>query len=259
MKKTALVTGASSGIGRELARIHASKGGDVIVVARREEKLKALKAELETTHGVSVTVIVADLSVSGIADDIYREVKAHNLDVEYLINNAGFGGHGTFHEGEWTRYERMIGVNVTALSALTHVFLQDMVARNSGRILNVASTAAMVPGPLQAVYYATKAYVLSFSQAIAEELSDTNVTVTALCPGPTDTGFVEAGDLEGAELFKREAASPREVAQTGYDAMMNGTLVEINETLLKILLDWVVPFAPRKAVLKMSRQSMEKK
>lgn len=151
----------------------------------------------------------------------------------------------------------MIQVNMAALTSLTHLYLQGMVERSRGRILNVSSTASFMPGPLQAVYYATKAYVTSFSQAIAEEVASNNVTVTALCPGPVATGFVAAADLDGVAVFD-QAKTAQSVAQCGYKAMMRGELVVFNEAKFKCLLNWVVPFLPRKVVLKISRKAMEK-
>ncbi|NRF24129.1 SDR family oxidoreductase [Vibrio coralliilyticus] len=257
MIETALITGASGGIGLELARIHAEKGRDMILVARSEDKLNELKQELEAKHQTQVYVIAEDLSDPLSADRIAEKVKELGLEIDILINNAGFGGHGLFHERELSADQAMMQVNMITLTNLTHHFLQDMVARKRGKILNVSSTASFMPGPLQAVYYATKAYVTSFTQAIAEEVSGYNVTATALCPGAVDTGFVKAGDLDGLDVWKN-AKSPRSVAECGYKAMEKGELVAFNETGLKLMLNWVVPLLPRKTVLKMSRQFMEK-
>ncbi len=257
MGKNALVTGASSGIGKELARYHASKGGDLLLVARREKELLAIKSELESEFGVKVHVCPADLLDSSSPSKVYAFSKEVGFQVDYLINNAGFGGHGKFHERDIQQELNMVQVNISSLIALTHVFLKPMVERNSGKILNVASTAGFVPGPLQAVYYATKAFVLSFSQAIAKELDDKNIDVTALCPGAVHTGFVDVANLEGAEAFKK-AATADSVAKCGYDAMIKGDLVKINDKSLDVLLNWVVPFLPRKTVLKMSQKAMEK-
>ena len=257
MANTALVTGASSGIGAELARLHASKGGDLVLVARREDALKKLKSELENAHSIKATVIVVDLAQPDSAEKIFSATEAAGIQVDILINNAGFGGHGKFYERDLAKDQAMIQVNVVSLVNLTHLYLQGMVSRNSGKILHVASTAGFLPGPLQAVYYATKAFVVSFSQAIAQELSDTNVTSTVLCPGAVATGFVAAGDLDSVAAWDN-AASPKSVAKCGYEAMMKGELVKINEPSLNFLLNWVVPFLPRKTVLKMSQQTMEK-
>ena len=257
MKNTALITGASSGIGKELARLHAAAGGDMVIVARRLETLETLKSELESEYGVRVVTMAADLTQPAAAREVYEAVGAQGIEVDVLINNAGFGGHGLFHEREWSQDQAMIQLNITALSELTHLFLQGMVERRRGKILNVASTAGFIPGPLQAVYYATKAFVLSFSQALSEEVREHGISVTALCPGPVATEFTQVGDLEGAAGFKN-AASPVGVAMVGYDAMRKGKLIAINDWKLSFLLNWIVPFLPRRTVLKMSRQTMEK-
>lgn len=257
MNNTALITGASSGIGLELARLHASKGGDLVLVARSQEKLERLQQELEAQHAVSVAVVVEDLSQPQAAERIFEQTQALGLQIDTLVNNAGFGGHGLFYERELSAEQAMMQVNMGALTNLTHYYLKEMVARKQGRILNVSSTASFMPGPLQAVYYATKAYVTSFTQAIAEEVKEHNITVTALCPGAVTTGFVSAGDLEGVEVWKR-AKSAQSVAQCGYQAMEQGKLVAFNEGKLRFLLEWLVPLMPRWLVLRLSRQAMEK-
>ncbi|QBF83642.1 SDR family oxidoreductase [Shewanella maritima] len=254
---TALVTGASSGIGLELATIHAEKGGDLILVARSEGKLTELKTELEKRYQIKVEVIACDLSEPDSANALFEQTQAKGLQVDVLINNAGFGGHGLFHQRELSAEQAMMQVNMITLTNLTHLYLQGMVERNYGKVLNVSSTASFIPGPLQAVYYATKAYVTSFSQALAEEVKANNITVTALCPGAVATGFVKAGDLEGVEIFDK-AKTPRSVAECGYHAMQQGELVAFNESSLKFMLNWIMPLLPRKLVLKFSRQAMEK-
>ena len=258
MKTTALITGASSGIGKEFAHIHAQHGGDLILVARREERLQNLKAELENKYAIKVLVIAKDLSKLNAATEIYQQVKSAGIQVDYLINNAGFGGHGLFHERSLEDDLSMMQVNILALTLLTKLFLPDMVKRNAGKILNVSSTASFLPGPLQAVYYASKAYVTSFSEAISEELSGTNVTVTTLCPGGIETEFAKRGDLEDIDFFKNgKLASPESVAQFGYDSMLRGKGVVINERGLR-LMKKVIPLIPRGLLLKMSRKTMEK-
>ena len=257
MGSTALITGASGGIGAELARYHAARGGDLVLVARSEDKLKALQLELENAHKIKVMVVVADLAQPESADQIFSATEQAGLNIDILINNAGFGGHGKFHERQLRKDQAMMQVNMVSLVNLTHLYLQGMVQRNYGKILHVASTAAFLPGPLQAVYYATKSFVVSFSQAISQELEGTNVTSTALCPGAVATGFVSAGDLEGIKVWDK-AATAESVAKCGYDAMINGDLVKINEKGLNFLLNWIIPFLPRKTILKLSRQAMEK-
>ena len=257
MGSTALITGASGGIGAELARYHAARGGDLVLVARSEDKLKALQLELENAQKIKVMVVVADLAQPESADQIFSATEQAGLNIDILINNAGFGGHGKFHERQLRKDQAMMQVNMVSLVNLTHLYLQGMVQRNYGKILHVASTAAFMPGPLQAVYYATKSFVVSFSQAISQELEGTNVTSTALCPGAVATGFVSAGDLEGIKVWDK-AATAESVAKCGYDAMINGDLVKINEKGLNFLLNWIIPFLPRKTILKLSRQAMEK-
>lgn len=256
-KNTALITGASSGIGFELARIHAEKGGDLVLVARSQNKLEALANELRQQHQVTVTVLAEDLSEADSAARIFAQTEQLGIQIDTLINNAGFGGHGKFHQRQLSADQGMMQVNMVSLTNLTHLYLNGMVKRNRGQILNVSSTASFMPGPLQAVYYASKAYVTSFSQAIARELQDTQVTVTALCPGAVDTGFVVAGDLQGLDAFNN-AKTPRSVAECGYNAMTKGELVAFNESALKFILTWITPLLPRKTLLKLSHKLMEK-
>ncbi|MFO7862820.1 MAG: SDR family oxidoreductase [Salinivirgaceae bacterium] len=259
MKNVALITGASSGIGKELAHIHAKKGGDMVVVARSSDKLNELKHELEEKYKITVMIIAKDLTQLNAAREIYSSVNKEGVEIEYLMNNAGFGGIGKFHERDWEKDEAMINLNILALTALTRLFLPAMVERNHGRILNVSSTASLMPGPLQAVYYASKAYVTSFSNAIAEELSDTNVTVTALLPGATETEFGAISGMDKTELFDK-TASAETVANKGYSAMMKGNLNVIAglPRSLKIMMK-LIPFMPKKAMLKQVRKMQEEK
>jgi short-subunit dehydrogenase len=257
MNNTALITGASAGIGEELAWIHAQKGGDLILVARRQDRLDALAKALRDEHGVKVTVIAADLNEPGAAERLATSLKRRKLDVDVLINNAGLGAHGLFHESSLERQQQMLQVNMVALTELTHLLVQGMVERGRGRVLNVGSTAGFLPGPLQAVYYATKAYVNSLSQALANELAGTGVTVTVLCPGPVATEFQEVADMGGIRGFDF-AADARSVAECGYRAMEKGRLVAVNDPKLRVLLEGIVPFIPRRSLLWMSRKTMEK-
>ena len=258
MKQTALITGASNGIGLELARIHAKRGGNLVLVARSQDKLKQLADELRAQYdGIQITVIAQDLTMPQAAQSVFAQTEQLGIQVDILINNAGFGGHGRFFERELAKEQQMIQLNITTLTELTHLYLQGMVARRRGKILNVSSTASFMPGPLQAVYYATKAYVTSFSQAVAEEVREFGITATALCPGAVATDFVAAGDLQGVGAWKN-AKSAQSVAEYGYRAMEKGELVAFNEGKLKLALEWVIPLLPRKTVLKMSRTVMEK-
>ncbi len=258
MAKTALITGASSGIGLELAKYHASRKGDLVLVARREEELNALKEKLEKQYSIEVKVIVKDLSVSSAPQEIFDELQSEKITVDYLINNAGFGGYGKFHERELSDDLAMINVNIVALMALTRLFLPKMIEADFGKVMNVASTAAFMPGPLQSVYFATKAFVLSFSQAIAEEVSDTSVTVTTLCPGATKTEFAKVSNMESSPLFEKTATA-EEVAREGYIAMLKGNLVEITEPSHEFQINWVLPFVPRKKILRRVFKMQQKK
>jgi short-subunit dehydrogenase len=256
-KKVALITGASTGIGKELAHIHAEKGGDLVIVARRKDKLEALKNELESKYSSEVMVIAKDLSQSEAPEEIYKEVKSSGTEVDYLINNAGFGGRGKFHERAWENDLAMINLNVVALTALTRFFLPGFVKRNSGRILNVSSTASFMPGPLQAVYYATKSYVTFFSNALAEELYDTNVTVTALMPGATETEFAQVSGMDKTSLFDK-TFSARKVAEEGYNGMVTGKLDVVSGlTGAQKVMMKMIPFTPKKMLLKRVRQMQE--
>lgn len=257
MAGTALITGASAGIGEELARLHASKGGDLVLVARRETRLQELARELEVEHGVRADVIAADLMKRDAARKLHSKVAELGHDIEVLINNAGFGAHGSFHEADLATQLGMMQLNMIALTELTHFVLQDMVARGSGRVLNVGSVAGFLPGPLQAVYFASKAYVNSFSQAIATELAGTGVTVTVLCPGPVETEFQSVSGMDGIRGFDF-AASAESVARRGYRAMEKGELLAVNDRRIRLFLEGILPFIPRRPLLWMSRKSMEK-
>ncbi|MEN8928098.1 MAG: SDR family oxidoreductase [Flavobacteriales bacterium] len=254
MAKTALITGASGGIGKEFAIIHAEKKGDLILVARSEGKLNTLKEELEQKHGIKATVIVKDLNKPNAANELYDTVKNSGLEVDYLINNAGFGGIGNFHERDIKEDMAMIQLNVEVLTELTHYFLQDFTKKNSGKILNVSSTASLLPGPLQAVYFATKAYVTSFSNAISEELKGTGITVTNLMPGATETDFGKVSGMDKTVMFDK-TASARKVAEDGYNGMISGKLDVISGlTFAQKVMNFMLPFIPKKVQLKQVKQ-----
>ncbi|MCV6598846.1 MAG: SDR family oxidoreductase [Mangrovicoccus sp.] len=250
MPNTALITGASSGIGTGFARYHASQGGDVILTARREDTLNALKTELEAKYGITAHVFAMDLGAPGGADALYDAVKAAGLPVDILINNAGFGAIDRFMESDLATQQGIIDLNVKALVTLTHRFGQDMVAQGSGKILNVGSTAGFMPGPRQAIYFASKAFVNSFSQAVSHELRHTGVSCTVLAPGYVETEFAKVADMEGTALATN-GATPEAVAKHGYDAMMQGKLLTINDPKLRFMLNWITPLLPRRTVLKM--------
>jgi len=224
----ALITGASAGIGKELARQFAAGGHDLILTARRQVELEKLANELASAHGVTVIVISVDLAESMAPQKLFDEVLARGLQVDVLVNNAGFGIYGPFVESDPARLTALVQVNITALTQLMRLFAPDMVVRGKGKILNVASTAAFQPGPLMAEYYASKAYVLSLSEAVAYELRNTRVTVTCLCPGPTATEFGQAAAMDGSKLFDGpKVMTAAAVAEVGYRGTMKGKRVVI--------------------------------
>lgn len=251
-RPVALVTGASAGIGRELARILAREGHDLVLIARREAAMKELADELRQRYGADSRVVAADLAAADAADVVQQAIG--DLPVEVLVNNAGFGGLGAFAERSREDDMRMVAVNVAALTDLTKKFLPGMVARGHGRVLNVASTAAFQPGPFMAVYYASKAYVLSLSQALAEELSGSGVTVTCLCPGPVETEFHAVAGTDGQPLTSGALSMSAEaVAEAGYRAMMRGRMIEIPGLHNKVGAQ-SIRLAPRRVVLKVVRR-----
>ena len=243
MKNTALITGASSGIGKELARIHAAKGGDLILVARRVELLNSLKEELVQKYKVTVQVIQKDLSVLGSSQSVYDEVTQNGWQVDYLFNNAGFGGKGAFLDRDLEADVEMVRLNVMALLKLTHLFGKDMKARGKGKILQTASTAGFLPGPYQNTYFATKAFVVSHTQGLAHELKGSGVTVTALCPGPVETEFAQVAGFGGSQMFDG-AASAYKTALKGYNAMEKGKVICISDFKFTFLIKGLLPFMP---------------
>lgn len=253
MKGRALVTGASSGIGLELARLFAADGYDVVLVARRQEQLDTLANDLTARHGVRCEAIAADLGAPDAATNLVRLLEQRSLAIDILVNNAGSGALGPFARMDVDRARSMIQLNVTALTELTRLLVPGMVTLGRGRILNVASTAAFAPGPFMAVYYATKAYVVSFSEALGEELRGSGVTVTVLCPGPTRTEFQEMAGMDNARLFKSFVvmdAAP--VARAGYRGMMAGKRMVVPGIMNRVL-PAVIRFSPRGMVVRVSK------
>jgi uncharacterized protein len=258
MNKTALITGASSGIGFELATTFAAKNDNLILVARNATKLEEMAKDLSVKYKVKVNILAMDLSEINSAQKVYDFCQKNKLHVDYLVNNAGFGDFGLFAQSNWDKQFQMINLNITTLTHLTHLFLPSMISNKYGKIMNVASTAAFQPGPTMSVYYATKAYVLHFSEAIANELEGTGVTVTALCPGATESGFQSAAAMEESKLVKgRKLPSSAEVAAYGYQAMMQGKKVAIHG-MINYLMANSVRFSPRSMVLKMVRMIQDK-
>jgi uncharacterized protein len=224
---TALVTGASGGIGEDLARLFAADGHDLVLVARSQDKLARISEELAGKHSVSARVVVSDLARAAAPQEIYDELQREGVHIDALVNNAGFGSYGLFAETDLQRELELLQVNVVALTHLTKLFLPAMIARKRGYVMNVASTAAFQPGPLMAVYYASKAYVLNFSEALSNETGGTGVVVSALCPGPTETGFIAAAGMERSKLFERAAMDSPAVAEIGYRGLLEGRRVVI--------------------------------
>lgn len=254
----ALITGASSGIGLELAKLFAQDGHDLVLVARRGDRLRQLAATLASGHRVRTTVITADLADPETPPEIARSVEAAGLEIRYLVNNAGYGLAGRFAETDIATELRMIQVNVSALTYLTKLFVTGMVARHEGAILNVASTAGFVPGPLMAVYYATKAYVISFSEALAEELAGSGATVTVLCPGATQTEFWTAARMDAsARLLHRPwVADAASVARAGYQGLRAGKRMVIPGLANKVMI-LGLRVAPRVLVAKIAHRLQE--
>jgi short-subunit dehydrogenase len=225
---TALITGASAGLGTEFAKLFAKDKHDVVLVARRLDRLDALAKELRDAHGIRAETIAADLMDPAAPKAIADDVAERGLTIEYLVNNAGFGLAGRFHTNEAAREHGMIEVNVTALTMLTHAFLPGMIQRGHGRVLNVGSTAGFQPGPFMSTYYATKAYVVSWSQAMSFELRGTGVTMTLSCPGATATEFGQVADMGGSRLFKLGTMRADAVARDAYRAMHAGRRIIVH-------------------------------
>jgi uncharacterized protein len=234
MTYVALITGASAGLGAGFARRLAAEKNNLVLVARRVDKLEALAAELRTTHSVEVFVEASDLSQPGAVKQLMTKLKAKNLDVECLINNAGFGLNGEFATLDGAKQTEMINLNVTALTELCHAVLPGMIARKSGQILNVASTAAFQAGPLMAVYYASKAYVLNFSEALHEEVKPYGIHVSALCPGPTVTEFFAGADM-GGSLLAKMARQPEQVVSDGLRALKSNRAFIVSGIMNKLM------------------------
>jgi len=255
-RKTALITGASFGIGLELARIFGREGYNLVLVARSADKLRQLASELEKAHGTRSLILATDLTEPGSSAYVLDQTTRADIPIDVLVNNAGFGQYGWFAESDLEECLRQIQLNVTTLTHLTRLYLPAMIERKSGRILNVASTAAFQPGPLMAVYYATKAYVLHFSEAIANELQETGVTVTCLCPGPTATEFQERARISAIRLTKFGAMDARTVAEDGYRGLMAGKPVVISG-FKNWLVAQSVRFSPRRLVTAIARKLQE--
>lgn len=250
---TALVTGASSGIGYELTKLFAADGYDVVLVARRADRLESIAGETERDYGVTATVVPQDLATDDGPQELFDEVRSRGIEVHTLVNNAGFGNFGRFDETDLQTETTMIALNVTAVTQLTKLFGRPMLERGDGAVLNVASMAGLAPTPRQAVYSSTKAYVLSFTEAVGAEFADRGVAVTALCPGPVATEFFDHGDLGSSGMGEESRVDPATVARAGYDGLQAGERIVIPSRRMRFLAQakralprsWVVRLAGR--------------
>src|SRR5436190_19167269 len=252
-KRTALITGASGGIGYEFAKLCAQDHNNLVLIARSGSKLAQIADELQRQFGISATSIALDLASPIAPQFLFDQLQREGIPIDILVNNAGYGRFGEFAELPLEESLGQIQLNVLALTALTRLFVPSMVERHSGKIMNVASTAGFQPGPLMAVYYATKAYVISFSEALANELSKSGVTVTCFCPGATETGFAMRAGNDKTRLFQKlKPMNVKTVAADGYRGLMKGKTLVISGVR-----NWLVAesvrFAPRKTVTAISR------
>ncbi|WP_207421471.1 SDR family NAD(P)-dependent oxidoreductase [Desertivirga brevis] len=254
--KTALITGASNGIGYELTKLFAGDGNNLVLVARNEARLNEVAREIQNKYAsLKVHVIAKDLSIDGAAEDVYNETRNLGIEVNYLVNDAGIGQRGLFWETDFEKDKEIIHLNIISLVHLTKLYLKDMVARNEGKILQLASIAAYQPTPLLAVYAASKAFVLSFGDALINELKDTNITVTSLIPGPTETDFFNKADAEHT-VAAHNADDAAKVAKEGYEGFLKGehhvaatAMVGVQAAMSTVM--------PNEAVTKMARKYME--
>jgi hypothetical protein len=253
---TALITGASSGIGYEFALLFAREGYDLILVARNRSALTTLAARCEEEHGVHVEICVKDLSVQAAPEELFEELDRRKVAVDVLVNDAGFAMQGPFVQDDIAPLLDMLQVNIIALTHLTRLFLPGMIERGAGRILNMASIGSFMPGPLMAAYFASKAFVLSLSEALANELHGTGVTVTALCPGPTRTKFAHRARLTGCKAFRGSLMEPADVAQEGFVALMKGKQVLITGRKFRWQM-FPTPLIPRRLLAYFARQYHE--
>ncbi len=258
MNKTVLITGASGGLGYAFAKLYAQKNYTLILTARNHQRLNDIAAELLAQHHVTVITIPKDLSQTNAPQEIHQEIQKTNHQVDILINNAGFGNYGEFADVEWSRQSNLLQVNIVALTHLTHLISSDMKKRNSGQILNIASTAGFLPGPLMATYYASKAYVVSFSEAIHEELKKYGITVTCLCPGVVNTGFGKNAGAQSTRLFNTFHLEPDTVAEMGYTGLQQRKNVVIVNWVNKFLIT-ASKFVPITLTLKAVRYIQESK
>lgn len=255
--KHALVTGASSGIGREIARVLAQKGWDCTLVARRMDRLRELASEIEDSYGTAVRLLACDLVDASDRTDLIERLTTEVHPVNFLVNNAGIGHREAFRDAEWVTQSSMMALNMDALVHLTHTLVPSMIERGWGRILNISSTAGFVPGPGMAVYYASKAFVTSFGEALDEELRETAVRVTTVCPGATQTEFGERSGMTKTKLFVRsKVEDARQVAEQSVEAALSGKRLLITSRRQQLIV-LSTRVAPRKELARVARKMME--
>lgn len=248
----ALITGASGGIGKELAVVYAANGYDLVLVARNQEALKELRRELETKYGRNVRLFPKDLTATDAVDEIHAELSGNQIYPDVLVNNAGYGDTADFVDSNWNRQENMVKLNILALMKMTYLFGGDMKKRGYGKILNLSSVAAFSGGPKMSIYYASKAFVLSFSQSVNLELKPYGVTVTALCPGPTVTGFEKASGMKQSKMFSLFPQTPQKVAEKGFKACEKGKAVKYHSPVT-FGFNILTRLLPRSAALKLAK------
>ena len=262
--KTILITGASSGIGYELAKIYAENKNNLILVARGKDKLEKLKKEIleEKNSEINVLILEKDLGKENASFELYQEVKKHNINVDVLINNAGIGIYGEFSKILWSDMNKnnsLINLNIRTVVELTKLYLDDFLQKNEGEILNVASIASFFPGPIMATYYASKAFIFSFTEAIREEVAYSNVKIGTLCPGPTATEFEKSPNIEENSIFSRlKVMTAKKVAEIAYRDFEKGKNIIIPGILNKITV-FMIRFLPRKTITKIAKRIQEKK
>ena len=257
MKKFAIITGASNGIGKSFTETFAQDGINLVLVARSLDKLQSIKKDLEKKYGIEVVVIEKDLSQPTAAQEVYAFTQAKKIKIEYLVNNAWFGDYGAFADSDNEKNIQMLQLNIITLTSLTRYYLEDMKKHNVGKILNVGSTAGFQPGPYMAIYFASKAYVQNFSLALANELENTKITVTTLCPWPTQSNFEKHAKAEGSLLFAGKLPSSDSVARLGYQNMMNGKKLVVHGRM-NALKAYSIRLLPMYIVLKMMNFIMKK-